>query len=131
MPPSLALASSQPPETVDGSAPYDYAADDPELTTLTVVGSSTSAWQFVIDLADWPTGDARKITLLQAVRLADGKRGAVIDQDALADRLQRSLDTVQQHLNVLKDEGWVTVSARRAPSGRWANEYRLGRSVRG
>lgn len=131
MPSRLTLASSQAAETLDDSAPYDFNAADPDMTTLSVAGSSTTAWQFVADLADWPTGDARKIVLLQSVRLAGGVRGHVIDQDALAQRLERSMDTVQQHLNALEEEGWVTVHARRATSGRWANEYRLGRSVRG
>lgn len=132
MPSHLTLASSQAPDDLTDSGVFDCAADDPRLSShLSVVGGSTSAWGFIEELADMPAGDARKVTLLQAVRLADGRRGAVIDQGALADRLERSGDTVQQHLNALAADGWVTVGAARTPSGHWANEYRLGRAIRG
>lgn len=130
MPSHLTLASSQAEPDLSDAWSQATAAAEPDPPSLTVVGSTT-AWGFIEELADMPAGDARKVTLLQAVRLADGRHGVVIDQDALAVRLERSADTVQQHLNALAVDGWVSVGARRTDTGHWANEYRLARAIRG
>lgn len=108
--------------------PYDWAED--RLASSEITPDCT--WEgFAQRLADWPTGDALKITLLHVVTMAAGHTGRQVDIDALAARLERAPATVRQWCNRLADIGWLEPVGSLTSAGYPTKEYRTARWIDG